>query len=417
MIKRKVFEEIRRHVGQKEIALITGPRQAGKTTLMLFLKKELEKEGKKTLYLNMDIENDRRFFASQHELLRKIRLEIGQEGGCVFLDEIQRKENAGLFLKGLYDMGLPYKFVVSGSGSVELKEKIHESLAGRKRVFELSSLSFEEFVHFRTQYRYEQKLQDFFEIEKERTEDLLREYLQFGGYPRVVLAQTEDEKRNIIAEIYQSYLERDILYLLDVQKEEVFTQLVRVLASQIGNVVNISEFSSTLGISAQTVKRYLWYLEKTFIVHRVSPFHTNIRKELTKAPVYYFADTGLRNYAADVFGRTLEPRGAGFLFENFVYLVLRKNTAHTSFRAHFWRTKYGAEVDFVVDAGTKPVPIEVKYSHLKEPRIGASLKSFLSRYNPKLAYVVNLGLRATIQAGNTEVRFIYPFELDKIMVE
>ena len=125
MIKRRLFRDLQEHMGKKEITFIVGPRQAGKTTLMMRLKDHVTADGKKTLYLNFDIETDRQFFVSQEQLLRKIALEIGGSEGYVFIDEIQRKENAGVFLKGLYDMNLPYKFIVSGSGSVELKEHIH----------------------------------------------------------------------------------------------------------------------------------------------------------------------------------------------------------------------------------------------------------------------------------------------------
>jgi len=198
IIKRHLFKELVQHLFKKEISLIIGPRQAGKTTLMLLLEKELQKEGERTLFLNLDSEQDQQFFSSQQMLIRKIKLEIGIKKGYVFIDEIQRKENAGLFLKGIYDMSLPYKFIVSGSGSLELKEKIHESLVGRKRIFELAPVSFEEFVNFKTDYRYQGKIKDYFEIEKEATENFLKEYLNFGGYPRVVLEEEKDEKRKII---------------------------------------------------------------------------------------------------------------------------------------------------------------------------------------------------------------------------
>ncbi len=162
MIKRNLLEQLKGHLSKKEISLIVGPRQAGKTTLMLLLKEYLEKHGEKTLFLNLDIESDNRYFSTQDILIRKIQLELGRERGCVFIDEIQRKENAGLFLKGLYDMRTPYKFIVSGSGSLELKEKIHESLVGRKRLFDLNTISFEEFVNYTTGEKYHGSLQDFF---------------------------------------------------------------------------------------------------------------------------------------------------------------------------------------------------------------------------------------------------------------
>jgi predicted AAA+ superfamily ATPase len=234
MIERSLFSELKAHLNKKEISFIVGPRQAGKTTLMLMLKDYLEKKKEKTLFLNLDIEMDKEYFSSQVSLINKIKLEFGKKRGFVFIDEIQRKEEAGIFLKGIYDMNLPYKFIVSGSGSVELKEKIHESLVGRKRIFELFTLSFEEFVNFKTQYKYRNKLTDFFLVEKDKTEELLEEYLNFGGYPRIVLEDEIYEKQKLMSEIYQSYIERDISYLLKVSKTNEFINLAKIIASQIG---------------------------------------------------------------------------------------------------------------------------------------------------------------------------------------
>lgn len=405
IIKRSIFKELEEHLSQKEITFLIGPRQSGKTTLLLLLKESLEKKKKKTVFFNLDIESDKQFFISQEMLLRKIRLEIGSSG-YVFIDEIQRKENAGTFLKGLYDMQLTYKFIVSGSGSVELKERIHESLVGRKRVFTLTTLSFTEFVNFRTGYKYENKISKFFYVETSQAEAFLEEYLNFGGYPRVVLAETEKEKKRTMDEIYQSYLEKDVSYLLGVQKEESFTNLVRLLASQTGSPANYSELSSTLGASAKTVKNYLWYLQKTFILQKVTPFFRNARKELTKSPAFYFTDLGLRNYAATEFGRIRGLQEAGALFQNFVLLILLEKTALSTTSLNFWRTKDGAEVDFVLNYGNTIVPIEVKCSRLRGPRVEKSLQSFIRRYFPKKAYVINLSLKREAQVGKTKVRFI-----------
>ena len=123
MIKRVLFPELKRHLDKPEITLIVGPRQAGKTTLMRQLQDELTANNQKSVFFSLDNDRDRPFFDAQDALLTKIDLEIGKEKGYVFIDEIQHKINAGLFLKGLYDRNLPYKFIVSGSGSVELKEK------------------------------------------------------------------------------------------------------------------------------------------------------------------------------------------------------------------------------------------------------------------------------------------------------
>ena len=408
MIKRILYTDLKEHLDRKEITFIVGPRQAGKTTLMTLLKEELEGRGAKTIYLNLDIEADREYFDSQQKLLKKISLEIGENGGFVFIDEIQRKENAGLFLKGLYDMNLGYKFIVSGSGSAELKENIHESLTGRKQIFKLPPLTFEEFVNFKTNYKYEEKLADYFELERVMSRQLLDEYLNFGGYPKVVLEKTQEEKQKLMAELYQSYLERDIVYLLGVQKSEDFTSLVRVVASQIGNLVNTAEISSTLGISVATVKKYLWYLENTFILAKVTPFFKNIRKEITKSPVFYFYDLGMRNYSLGIFGTVTRPHDAGPAFENFVFNIIKQKTTDTASRIHFWRTKDKAEVDFVVNSGKKVIPIEVKYKDLAKPELTRSFRSFIDKYKPQRGYIVHLG-KAMRQKINTTTIFFMPY--------
>ncbi|MBN1105003.1 MAG: ATP-binding protein [Deltaproteobacteria bacterium] len=406
MIKRKSIEDIEGHLSAREISLIVGPRQAGKTTLMLMVKDRLDREGHKTLFLSLDFDSERPFFASQGDLLRKIRLEIGERNGYVFIDEIQRKENAGLFLKGIHDMNLGYKFIVSGSGSLELKESIHESLVGRKRVFEVGTLSFEEFVNFKTEYRYEDRLKDFFSVEGIKARAFLGEYLMFGGYPRIVLEAEIKEKTRLIDEIYRSYLERDVSHLLRVEKVEAFSALIRILAGQMGKLVNYSELSSTLGISLNTLKNYLWYAEKTFILVRITPFFRNQRKEITKSPIYYFHDPGLRNYAVGLWGRTALASDLSFSFQNFVFSCLRQVFSLSPWSIHFWRTKDRAEVDFVIDRGSDLLPVEVKYKQMKEASIGRSLRSFIARYKPKDAWVVNLSLEDRLEMEGTMVRFL-----------
>jgi predicted AAA+ superfamily ATPase len=405
MIKRKLLEEIKRHLNKREITFIVGPRQAGKTTLMLMLKEFLEREGKKTLFFNLDIEYDKEFFTSQSKLIKKIELELGKQGGFVFIDEIQRKEDAGLFLKGIYDMNLPYKFIVSGSGSVELKERIQESLVGRKRIFELSTVTFEEFINHKTSYRYEDRLLDFFETEKTKVEELLEEYLIFGGYPRVILEETKREKLVILNEIFQSYIERDISYLLRVQKTSAFSNLVKILASQIGQLINLSEISNTVGISVKTLKDYLWYLEKTFIIERVSPFFRNVRKEISKTPIFYFYDLGLRNFAVGSFGVLQD---AGFVFENFIFNLLKEKARQNFAKIYFWRTKDKSEVDFVVERGNEVIPVEVKYKRLTKPEITRGMRSFIERYKPKKAFIVNLELESILCLNSTKL-YVVPY--------
>ena len=411
LIKRNLLEDLKKHLPQKEMSLVIGPRQAGKTTLMMLVKEYLEKKGERTLFLNLDFEQDKPFFASQSTLLNRIKLEFGSKKGYVFIDEIQRKEDAGLFLKGIYDLNIPYKLIISGSGSVELKEKVHESLVGRKRIFELSTVSFEEFVNFRTDYRYEERLSEFFSIEANKTKDFLLEYLNLGGYPRVMLADTFNEKIKVIDEIYGSYIEKDIAYLLRVEKTDAFRNLIKMLAGQAAGIINVTELSSTLGISIQTVKNYLMYAEKTFVIKRVSPYFSNVRKEISKSPMVYFTDLGLRNYSLGLFGRISLLSEMGFLFQNLVLHLIQQKWRYEGGSIHFWRTKDRAEVDFVINIGKTVLPVEVKCRELKVESVSRPLRNFIALYNPKEAWVVNLGFKSEIKIKKTVVKFIPFYEL------
>jgi len=415
-IKRTILPAIEEHLSAPEMTIITGPRQVGKTYLMRVLESGLKEKGKKTLYLNLDFDEHFPLFSSQRKLIDYIKLQKGEEKAYIFIDEIQKKENAEIFLKGLYDMHLPYKFVLSGSGSLELKSKISESMAGRKRFFTVDPLSFQEFVNAKTDYRYEDKLEDFFVIEQRQTQSLFEEYMMYGGYPRVVLAQTAQEKRAVIEDIYTSYIERDIQGFLDVAKPEAFTNLVKILASQIGSLVSTIELSSTIGIAGKTVQHYLWYLEKTFIVKKVTPFYRNVRSEIIKSPIYYFVDSGLRNYLLGLFGLPSIPNSlGGHLFENIIFNMLREGVGNLPTEIHFWRTKDQAEVDFIVQTGLEVIPVEVKYLSLKTPDTSKSFKSFLTKYTPKKAYIIHLGDHMENTHGGTKVYFI-PFFNTQVIV-
>lgn len=408
VIKRKIFNDLKKHLVEKEMSLIVGPRQAGKTTLMKQLEDELKQQGEKTLFLNLDFESDNKFFNTQKNLLNKLNLELGNSKGYVFIDEIQRKENAGLFLKGIYDMDLPYKFIISGSGSLELKEKIHESMAGRKRIFELSPVGFEEFVNFKTEYKYENRLYDFFNIEKENIQGLLGEYMNFGGYPKVITSEDKTEKNKIICEILQSYIEKDILLLLKVEKTESFNILLKILADQTGKLINYANLSKDLGISMPTLKKYLWYIEKTFISKRISPFFKNKKKEILKSQLMYFYDLGLRNSLLNIFGQLERPEDFGFVFQNFIFQIILDKIQWKNLSLNFWRTKGKAEVDFVVNSIQNSIPIEIKFADLKNPEIPNGLKMFIADYKPQKAFVANKSFDYQTDLGETKIYFI-PF--------
>lgn len=410
-IKRAVLEELRNDIRREEIAFLIGPRQAGKTTIMQGIQEELSAAGEKTLFLSLDYDYDRGHFASQQSLLRKIELELGPGPGFVFIDEIQRREDAGVFLKGLQDMRLPYKFIVSGSGSVDLKAKIKESMLGRKRIYEVFPLSLQEFVNHKTGYRYSDRLSDFFGLEKERCADLLLEYLNYGGYPRLVLETEAREKLRVMEEIFQGYISRDIAYLLKVDRIEAFGQLIRTLAAQAGQILNYSELASTLGISLPTVKNYCWYAEETYILRRLTPFFRNVRSEISKAPSVYFTDLGFRNFALGILGQVQRPADLGFAFQNLVYQILREKLRVSGAQIHFWRTTAKTEIDFIVDTGSTLIPIEVKYQNPSKPALPRALDGFAAKYAPTRCLVINRSLQCLTRLRNIEVRFMTIWDL------
>lgn len=411
-IPRQVYFELLQHLDKPEITLLLGPRQAGKTTLIKKLQDELRQKNQPSVFLNLDIIEERYFFASQHTLLDYIEKKAGTKKVYVFIDEISRLENAGLFLKGLYDLDSHHKFIVTGSGSLELKEDVVEPLTGRKKIFYCLPLSFTELAAYRLGVSISISHQIYSETAKIlitqplRRQRIIAEYLNFGGYPRVILATTEQEKIEILREIYDSYLQKDIGLLLKIEKEYAFENLVKIMAGQVGNLVNRAELSSTLGLTEKTIKRYLYLLEKTFVINLVRPFYSNIRKELVKSPKVYFVDPGFL-YMAQGILPTIQRQPTGNIFENACFLRLKELDLIKP--PQFWRTKSGAEVDFVITSPHtgKPIPIEVKMSPQKT--LGKSLISFIKNYQPEEGYVYfqsGSGNSSRITYDKTAIHFI-----------
>ena len=403
MIKRFNHKKIVASLKKREITILIGARQVGKTTMLKKIQQDLIKDNKRVLYLNMDVERDAAFFESQQRLLSKIRLEFGDNVGYVFVDEIQQKEDAGRFLKGLYDMDLPYKFVVTGSGSLELKEMVGEALTGRKHTLLMNAVSFEEFVDYRTNYKYSDRLSLFFETDTTGTALYLGEYLNFGGYPKVVSTPAIQERIDIMNEIFSSYVMKDISILLGVRSSDKFVKMISLLAVQCGEILNYSQLANDVGVSTETIKNYLWYAQQTFMIRLAKPFFTNRKKELTKSPVVYFNDVGMLNFAR---GRYDAGSNQGFVFQNFVFNILYEKYASVFTPVNHWRTKDKAEVDFVIHKEGKTIPVEVKYSHLKNDNLSRSFRSFLSDYQPEEACIVNLSLDTVKFIDNTKVMFI-----------
>ncbi len=405
-IQRDLISQVRDHLQQKEITLLIGPRQAGKTTLLRELSDDLRRQGYPCLFFNLDIDTEAPFFTSQQTLVDRVKAEFGNQKGYIFIDEVQRIVNAGIFLKGIFDRQLPWKWIATGSGSLELKEKIAESLVGRKRNFYLLTVSVWEYIHYKTGGRYGNQLSTILAIDIALENQLLMEFLRFGGYPRVVTADTLQEKKALLSEIFQGYIERDIQILLRLEKSRSFVTLLQLLANRTGQLINYNELASACNLSVPALKNYLWYAEKTFIIKSVSPYFKNKNKEIIKAPQYYFIDNGLANFLSGHIDAPERPELTGQQFQQLVFQILHDRYQHEPVGIHFWRTQSQAEVDFVLDFGAHQLPVEVKSAQMTTPKITRSLHSYIDQYQPKEAWVINRSLHQSMIVDQTQVHFM-----------
>ncbi|PJB16067.1 ATPase [Candidatus Falkowbacteria bacterium CG_4_9_14_3_um_filter_38_19] len=417
LVQRTILPKVIKHLEAPEITIITGSRQVGKTTLLFQLKDYLLKKGvpeNNILIFNLDILSELELFTSQANFIKFLKERIGKGRLFVFVDEAQRVKNAGIFFKGIYDLNLPLKLVLTGSSSLEIRAKIHESLTGRKRIFHLYPFSFQEYLSAKDKTL--EKLISKKEIspysQKLLQENLL-DFIIWGGYPRVALETNIEEKYQILKEIHSSYFDKDIIGFLKIREPITFTKFLNLLANQIGQLVNFYELSNTLGITYRTAEKYLNILEKTFILNRVTPFFKNYRKELTKMPKIYFFDTGIRDFAINSFKNFEERTDKGQLLENFIFSEISKQT---DIKIHFWRTKDKAEVDFVlINHLGEILPVEIKATSLKTGEISRSFRSFIERYRPRQAIVVNFGFHGEMKLNKTQIVFIYPYEIERII--
>lgn len=418
IVERTQFKALKEHLDEKEITLILGPRQVGKTTLMLELKDYLLEEKKipaqNIYYFNLDLTTDLELFATQKKFVEFLRDRTRDSNFIyVFIDEAQRISKTGLFLKGVYDLGLPLKMVLSGSSTLELKKKLQEPLTGRKKIFKILPFSFDEFLIFRDD-RLKKIIENSTTLlaeEEFKIKKYLEEYLLFGGYPRVVIEPEEEKKKGMLEEIYNSYIDKDIVRFLKIRDPLSFSNFVRFLANQNGALLSISHTATTLNINQRTLEKYLYYLEQTFVIRKLTPFFTNPQKEIVKMPKIYFLDTGLRNFACSDFSKLEERSDRGELLENFVLSEINFKLK-LSQKVNFWRGKDGRyEVDFVVRIGTKLIPVEVK-TKKEDTRLSFGYKSFLRQYQIKKGLIVlALGKEGKIKSETGDIELVLAYKV------
>lgn len=387
MERSTALKSLRDHLVKPQHTIIIGSRQIGKTTLVKQLAEQLQRDNELVYFLTLEdptilaavnhhAENIFNYTLLPNDIPEDNRL-------YVIIDEVQYAKDPSNFLKLLYDKYAPkLKIIATGSSAFYIDKSFKDSLAGRKKVFEFFPLAFDEFLHFKgedgliTEWEQMKKRVTYQGLQRIRINALFDEYLVYGGYPAVVLANTEQDKQEMLKELVNSYMKKDALEA-GIKEELKFFQLARLLADQTGNLVNNHELGNTLQMASSTVENYIYLMQKTFIVQLLSPFYGNVRKELTKMPKIYFTDNGLRNALLNNFSKLNDRADKGELLENYIYCRLRQ--LYNSDHLHFWRTADGNEVDFVVEEQlSKGVAFEIKYNDVQfKP---TKYKKFLEAY-------------------------------------
>lgn len=404
ILERFIVNEIKRYLKTNDIIVLHGARQVGKTSLLQYLRKELKEKSAVTHYI--DLENpflvnildggveqfltylanegfDRKRFSEEKKLF-------------VFIDEIQYLKNPSSFLKLIADHYREIKLIVSGSSAFDIRRKFKDSLVGRTVDFEIFNLSFKEFLFFRGY---------FFSPQKKITEKklyelttLFKEYILYGGYPKIALTSSIAMKEKYLQQIINTYIKKDIRDFALIKDVYKFNQLLGILASQSGQLLNVTELANTCGVTKQTIEHYLFLLEQTYIVQLVRPYSRNRRKELSKTPKIFFYDTGLMQL---LWLKQLPKEVIGQVFETSIFSELIKKYGIAS--VNYWRTKDKKEIDFIVNHRGKLLPIEVKLNFAQYQ--ASPIRYFSRKYKVKNYKVVAL------QGKKQNANFVYPWEL------
>jgi len=411
-IHRELEKSIRPFLKRKEVLAIIGSRQVGKTTFLEYLASQLKKEGKSVKFITFEKRGDLELFDNIEDFK-----DLHRKYQVVIIDEFQYAKQGGQKLKYLFDT-TKTKYIISGSSSLDIKFQTGKYMVGRMLKFMLWPFSFQEYLSYVNKELYEllfSRVSDVFYIKKvfgqeinSRLEKLFEEYLIYGGYPAAVLAKSQTEKEKILESILDNYLLKDIRSLLQLATENELVKLIKLLATQIGNLINYKELSNSSGLNYKELLSHLEILKQTYIVDLIRPYFTNKRTEITKNPKVYFIDTGFKNLVLSDFRKLDQRKDLGTLVENYVFMALKRK-GNGFQNINFWRTKSKAEVDFVIQKENKIIPIEVKYS--SKPIIGKSLYSFIERFAPPRVFIFTKGYAEETKIKNCKIKFIPAYYL------
>ncbi|RLF48147.1 MAG: AAA family ATPase [Thermoplasmata archaeon] len=376
-VEREITQRFRKIAEHYGVVAVVGPRQAGKTT---FLKEMIK--GVNASYVLFDDPDARELFEAD---VKKFRMQYLDGYDIGVLDEIQYCKNAGINLKYLVDTGS--KLWITSSSEILLRKEVLSYLVGRVSIIRLYPFSFTEFLRAKRVRS----------LSKGMMKRFAWEHILYGGFPRIVLTDDIEMKKVMLRDLYETMILKDVARTFSLNDIEAVERVVTYLAINTCTVLSYTSICKHLDISFQTLKKYLDALEKSYFIKLIRPFFTNKTKEITKQPKVCFIDTGLRNVIVKQYPN--EPNGR--LFENYVFAELIK----AGFTPKYWRTKAGAEVDFVVEVEGEIIPVEVKLT--SELRADRSLMAFIERYRPQKAFVVTYaGDCGEIEARGCKIKFV-----------
>lgn len=382
--------------------LVVGPRQAGKST---WIRQVLAQVEAPVLVLHAEEPRIRELAHSPALALASLAEVLNPET-LLLLEEVQHLPEAPLFIKGLVDLGKTRRIVATGSSSFELGGRTRESLAGRARRTQLFPFSLQE-VAALVPAGLAPAIRDL------RFRDLWEKLVVTGGYPEPWF---DPDPATALHHLVEAFVLKDTSDLHQIERPAVFRRLLELAAADVGNLVNLTEWAGLAQASRNTVGRYLEIAEEAHVLRLVPPFAEGKRAEITGTPKIFFLDNGLRNAVFGGFNASRERPDCGALWENAVFNELAKRLELLD-EIRFWRSKSGAEIDFVVRRGEKMVAIEVKAAGLVRPAVSRGAHSFLEAYKPACLGVVNASLRLdTVEEGVT-VRFVRPWEIDLVLGE
>ena len=289
------------------------------------------------------------------------------------IDEAQKIPDIGYSLKLMIDEIPGLRVLITGSSAFDVENYTGEPLTGRKFTYHLYALADQEYDQIHP-----------LPIRK----DKLQERLVYGNYPELLQLNPKAQKNRYLNDLVSSYLLKDILAFEQIKNSDKIVSLLRLLAFQVGSLVSTTEIGQQLGMSGNTVSKYLDLLSKVFIIHRVGGFSRNLRKEITKTSRWYFFDNGIRNILSANVNPLALRNDVGQLWENYAISERIKFQKYTGMivNNYFWRTYDQQEIDWVEERGGILYGYEFKWSTKKQPN---APKGWTSNYPEAEFTVIN----------------------------